>query len=404
MTRYGRVLRAPHVGPLLAATFLSRLPIGVNALAAVLYLQAERGSFAIAGAVAGAIALGAGIGAPAAGRLVDLLGARRVLVPVGVAHAVTLAGLVLAQERGASVAALIGCGLLIGVSVPPTGAVVRSLWPRLVEPEVVRAAYALDTVMIEVVFIVGPVVTGVLAATTTAAAALVLSAAGAVVGSLLFVVALPAGMADAASGPSVRGRWGALASPGIRTLIYATFPVGVALGATEVVLPAFSARTAGDTSHAGLLLALWSLGSLGGGLLYGAVPPRATVERVHLTMAVLFPLTLLPMLLAGSVATMALLVLPAGVCVAPLIATRNELVGRVAPAGSATEAYTWPVTALVAGIAVGAASAGSIVEAADWRAATLMAAGLGVLGSATAILRRRTLAAPRPAVGGRSMS
>ena len=56
-------------------------------------------------------------------------------------------------------------------------------------------------------------------------------------------------------------------------------------------------------------------------------------------------------------AVMALLVIPAGCCIAPLLATRNELVGGVAPPGMRTEAYTWPITAFVGGIAAGAALA-----------------------------------------------
>ena len=51
MRRYAAVLRVPHVAPLIAATLLARFPIGINALAIVLYLRAERGSFAVAGAV-----------------------------------------------------------------------------------------------------------------------------------------------------------------------------------------------------------------------------------------------------------------------------------------------------------------------------------------------------------------
>ena len=70
---------------------------------------------------------------------------------------------------------------------------------------------------------------------------------------------------------------------------------------------------------------------------------------------------------------MALLVIPAGMFIAPLLATRNELIGWVAPAGSRTEAYTWPVTAFVGGIAIGAALAGTIVEQASWRTAFLVA-------------------------------
>ena len=54
---------------------------------------------------------------------------------------------------------------------------------------------------------------------------------------------------------------------------------------------------------------------------------------MHLQVALLLPLSFLPMALATSPATMALLVVPAGVLIAPLIATRNELAGKVALGG-----------------------------------------------------------------------
>ena len=79
---------------------------------------------------------------------------------------------------------------------------------------------------------------------------------------------------------------------------------------------------------------------------------------MHLAVAALLPLSFVPMAFAPSIAAMALIVIPAGMFIAPLLATRNELVGRVAPAGARTEAYTWPVTAFVGGISVGSALAG----------------------------------------------
>ena len=83
MRRYAEVLRVPHVAALVAATLLARFPIGINALAMILYLRDQTGSFAVAGVVAGGLAAGRGIGAPIQGRLVDSFGPRRVLVPLG---------------------------------------------------------------------------------------------------------------------------------------------------------------------------------------------------------------------------------------------------------------------------------------------------------------------------------
>jgi predicted MFS family arabinose efflux permease len=91
---------------------------------------------------------------------------------------------------------------------------------------------------------------------------------------------------------------------------------------------------------------------------------------------------------------MALLVILAGLPVAPLIASRNELVGRVTPPGTATEAFTWPLTALVAGVAVGAATSGAVVEAWSWTGAVLIAVAVGAAGAAVIVTRRKTLGAP----------
>jgi hypothetical protein len=88
---------------------------------------------------------------------------------------------------------------------------------------------------------------------------------------------------------------------------------------------------------------------------------------------------------------MVLLVLPAGLLMAPLIATRNELAGLVAPEGSRTEAYTWPLTALVGGIALGAATAGALADATSWQAAVLAASAAAAVGAAVSAGRRATL-------------
>ena len=105
----------------------------------------------------------------------------------------------------------------------------------------------------------------------------------------------------------------------------------------------------------------------------------------------LLPLTLLPLAFAPAVWVMALLVIPAGCCIAPLLATRNELVGGVAPPGMRTEAYTWPITAFVGGIAAGAALAGALVEGPGWRSAFVIAAGFAAAGAVLAVLWRRTV-------------
>jgi MFS family permease len=187
-----------------------------------------------------------------------------------------------------------------------------------------------------------------------------------------------------------------LSSPGVRTLVLTSLPAGVGIGICEVAIPAFS-DAEGAAALAGVLLALWSIGSACGGLAYGALSNRPPLQRVHLAVTAALPVSLLPMAAAPSVPVMALIVIPAGMFIAPLLATRNELIGWVAPAGSRTEAYTWPVTAFVGGIAIGAALAGTIVEQASWRTAFLIAGAFAAAGTVVAVSRRHTVVEPQVA-------
>ena len=387
MSQYGRLLRLPHVAPLLFATLFARLPIGINSLAIVLFLREETGSFAVAGAVAGSVALGTAIGAPVVGRVVDRLGPR-VLVPLAVVHAAGLGGLVALGSVGAADALLVLDGVVCGFALPPASSVLRSLWPSLVrdQPDLLSTAFALDSVATETLFVLGPLLTGALAVTAGPESALVLSAVSVLVGTVGFVAQDPVrGRRPAAAGE--RHLLGALRSRGIRTLVLTTFPVGFAFGALEVAIPAF-ADSEGHPGWAGLLIAVWSVGSAIGGLVYGARPWRSSLQDLHVRLALMIPLTFLPLLLAPSVAVMALLVVPAGALIAPFIATRNELAGTVAPVGAETEAYTWPLTALVGGIAAGAAVSGALADGPGWRAAVLSGIAAAAVGAAVTVARR----------------
>jgi MFS family permease len=396
--RYLEVLRMPHVAALTAAVLLARFPIGINGLAIILYVRERTGSFAIAGAVAGALAAGSAVGAPVLGRRVDRRGQRRVLVGAGILHAAALAALVADGEAGAHTVVLLGCAFVAGFAVPPASAVLRSMWPDLLRgrPDLQQAAFALDSVMIELIFIAGPLMTAALTAIVSPATALIVSAVSVVAGTLWFTAQPPSRESRPHPEAGAAGLLGALRSPGIRSLVLISVPAGAGLGICEVAIPAYSAAE-GVPELAGVLIAIWSLGSAAGGLIYGGISRRPSLARMHLLMTAALPLSILPMVAATSPALMALLVIPAGLFIAPLLASRNELVALVAPAAARTEAYTWPVTAFVGGIGGGAALAGAVVEGPGWRAALLIAVAFAAGGAVIAYARRRTFGAAAPA-------
>jgi MFS family permease len=166
--------------------------------------------------------------------------------------------------------------------------------------------------------------------------------------------------------------------------------MGFCFGAMEVTLPAFS-EAHDARAIAGVLVATWSAGSAIGALLYGAWHWSGAPGRRYARLAALLPLAYFPLAAAPSLAAMFPLALLAGVCIAPTLTAGNQIAGDVAPPGTETEAYTWPITSLVLGLAVGNWTAGAIVEAADWRTAFLVSAGGASISALLAAARWRTL-------------
>lgn len=395
MRVYARILRTPGVALIVLATLIGRLPIGISGLAILLYVEEVSDSFAAAGLCAGALALGSAAGAPFQGRLIDRRGVG-MLLPLAVAHAAGLVAIWLSGEAGAPVALLAAASLVTGVAIPPVSSVLRSRWQYLLpgRPELLAGAFALDSVMIELIFVTGPLLTTVVVATVGPQYALIVSAACVLIGTSLMLAGLSGkpGPERTEAGRPALGL-GALASPGLRTLVLASLPVGFTFGTLEVVLPAFS-EAEGSKELAGVLLAVWSAASGVGGLVWGARGGDAPLVQSHLVFAWLLPLGVAPLLLAESPLSMALLAILTGLPIAPLIASRNQLVERVVVPGTATEAFTWPLTALVAGVSLGAAAAGAVVEASSWSAGVVLAMAVAFLGAGVVLGRRRTLAQP----------
>ncbi len=390
MSAYARLLRIPHVAVLLAATIVIRLPFAINGLAVILFLREIGESFATAGLVAGALALGSAVGAPAAARLVDRRGVG-MLVPLAILQAAAVLSIWALGAASAPAAALAAAGLVAGVAFPPAGAVLRARWPELVsDPTSLRAAFALDSVGIEVSFVTGPLLTALVVALAGPGFALGLSAGLVIVGTLIFLARLPDTLRSRSATPEDHGLLGPLADPAIRIVALATLPVGFCIGAVEVALPAFS-DARGTPALAGVLLALWSLASGIGGLAFGARQSTRGIVEMYLLIAALFPLACLPLAIADSPLAMGALAMLAGLPIAPLIASRNELVGKLASGSASAESFTWLLTALVTGLALGSAAAGTLVESEGWRVAVLAGCAVAALGGALAYARRGTL-------------
>jgi MFS family permease len=393
LRRYIELLRAPQVGRQFVAGSIGRLPYGMVALGTILTLRHFDFSYAEVGLVAGAWGLATGAAAPLLGRLVDRLGQTPVLVWTACACAAGQVALLAAAAAEAAVVALVALAVAAGAASPPIGPCMRALWPRLVPAERLDTAFTLDALQLELIFIVGPVLTTALATTLSPQVAFATGTAFQCGGALAFAAA-PASRAWRPDPVSDQGRRrGALSSPGIRVLVSALAIAAVSLGVLEIGITAF-AEHEGSRADAGWLFALWSLGSLAGGLWYGARRWRSSPDRRFLALSAALALGLVPLPLAGSLAAFGVLVAVAGLALAPSSATGYSLVGVLAPAGAVTEAYAWQIVAYVGGSALGAWLAGVVVDQVSVDAALACAPLAAAAGLALALAGRRSLATP----------
>jgi MFS family permease len=388
--RYRDLLRTPGVAPLMAAAFVGRMPYGMNILAVILLLRAAGFDYAEVGIITAASGLSVGLAAPVLGRVIDRVGQTRVLVTAAVLTAITGTVFVVAVLEGASATLVTVLAFVAGLCVPPVSPSLRSLLPSLVGRDRLDTAFALDALMLELVFVAGPLLAAGIATAISPQVAFLTGVAFQAVGGL-GVAASPYSRRwrPEPHEPGTR-RAGALGTAGIRVLVLALALTAIALGALEIAIPAFAEEHA-TRDDAGWLFALLSVGSLAGGLWYGArewrLPPHW--RFIVVTGVLVAGLALVP--LAGSMPVFAVLVTLAGVGLAPSTAAAYSLVGDLAPAGAVTEAYSWQIVGYVAGSAVGAWLAGLLVEHSGVVAALACAPVAAALGLLLALAGRRAI-------------
>jgi MFS family permease len=388
--RYRELLRVPGAARLVVSAWLGRLPWGIESLGLILLARQATGSYAVAGAVSAAYGLAVTVATPVQGRLMDRRGQRGVILACALGNAALLALLVAIVSTTPAVV-IVACAGAAGLLVPPLSPALRALLPTLLagRPALLDAGFALDAVSLELVFVAGPLVAAALSAAIDPAVAVGLGAVLSVAGSLAYASApLARSWRGAVRAP---GRLGPLAAPGLRTLLLAAVPQGVALGVLEVGLPAF-ADERGAAELGGLLLSGWAAGSLAGGLVYGGLRHRTPLRRRFLALAGLFPVGMLPTVLADGLGTMGVASVLAGVALAPMTITMYGLVDQVSPPGAIAEANAWLIGAIVGGFSIGAALAGRLVEGPGPSTGFAVGVALAAAGALVAVARRHTLA------------
>ena len=389
MGLYIALLRVPEAARLLVGALLGRAQLGMASLAILLVVHEETGSFASAGLAVGVFGVAGAVFTPLLGRLVDRLGQVPVLAVCGAAQSLVFVMFAVGARHGASYPELVLIASLAGAFLPPLSSCMRALWPDLVPDQKLReAAYTLDAVSQELIWTLGPLLVAVLVAVASASTALVACAGLTAAGVAIFVTSP---VARSWRPAVVRAPWiGALASRRIRLLLVCIAVASIGTGICQVAIPAIGVEV-GSAAAAGVLLGVWSLGSMLGGIAFGAVRWRSPIATRYAALYLLLGCATVPLIWCRSMPSGLVFSLVAGLPLAALIGCQYTLVGEAAPAGTLTEAFAWNSAAAFGALAGGSAVGGWLVNhyglAPAFTVAALTAVAAG--GAAAVSLGRR---------------
>lgn len=380
--RYRGLLAIDGMRGLFVASVVGRLPIGMSGLAILLLVQGSTGSFA-----SGGIATGCYVAGLAGVALIDRTGPRVILAACALLFPASMGALVAAVAAGAPNAWILICAAAAGATFPPITVCMRTFMrQRLADEAALATAYSADSILIEVMFIAGPMLVALFVTYATPSAAVWFAAACGFAGVVLFLRSLPGWRIAERRRSTLLGP---LAQREFVALIAVVLCYALAFGLTELAVAAYAAE-ANYPALAGVFLGLMSAGSALGGLAYGSRGWHAPLLRqFSATLAVMGAGLLV---LAGPWGPFAfgLLSILAGIVMAPALIIQSMLVAKTAKPEHTTEAFTWSTSALLAGIGLGMAIGGALVE--WWRSpAALLTAGAAALvaSAAAGLLARR---------------
>jgi MFS family permease len=347
-------------------------------LAFLIHIERAYDSYATAGVVLGAMSIGQAIAGPLTSRLMGRLGMRPVIVAT---IAVCAASVVVMALLPLPLVGLIPIGFLAGLSTPPIQPAVRTIYPKMVNSRQLTPLFSLDASAQEIIWVVGPVVATLVATQISSVAGILLAAAFIVGGGIWFAASPELGRVRI---PRSRRRLGVvLTRPAVLLSTIVGFMLIAACAAVEAGVVASFGHGSADS---GWVLAIFSVGSLVGGLALGHVPigPWALASRMLIvTVGIAFAA------ISSNFWWLSVTLFVAGIGIAPALAVLFGIVSASVKFSDTAEAYGWVGTGQLIGAALGSAVAGLMIDNYGPSAAILVAAGFAALGCIIPTLGRR---------------
>lgn len=352
MSTYSSLLKTPGVARIIAAQLTARFPFGMLSLAFLLHIERIHHSYGAAGLVLGAMSIGQAIAGPMTSRLMGVLGMRTVLwTTLGLCTlAVAAIGIFVMP-----IPLTMGVAFFAGLSMPPIQPAVRTIYPKMVNSRQLTPLFSLDASAQEIIWIAGPVAITFVATQIGTVEGILMSVAIMVLGGFWFIASPEVGRVRI---PRSKRRFGVvLARPPV---LLATVVGFLLIGSCAAIEAGVVANFGQGTPYAGIVLAIWSLGSLVGGLAFGHVPigPWATARR----MFIVFVGVAISSFMLWSWWGLALTLIIAGLGIAPALAVLFAIVSASVKFSDTAEAYGWVGTGQLIGAALGSALAGFLID------------------------------------------
>jgi MFS family permease len=359
---YRQVLSDPRARAFSLAGLVARMPMSMTGLGTVLLISLETGSFGRAGLVAAFGTVSGAVVSPLTGRLIDRIGQARVLVAAALVNGLSLALLITTVELRWPLVTSLLAAIGVGLGFSSAGTAVRARWShRLFGSPLLNTAFAVEAILDEVVFIVGPVLATFLATAVHPALGLVACVVLGVTGA--FALA-----AQRSTQPPVvhvsRAERGPVERIPVRRLLplaLASVAIGCIFGGMEVVVVAF-AKGAGVVQYAGLILLAWATGSLVAGLVVGLISWRAAPSRRFRLSAVALALSTVPLPFVHQPWLLTVVLVLSGLAIAPTMIASITVAQAAVPHSRLNEAFGWTSMGLATGVAIGAASLGRLID------------------------------------------
>lgn len=337
-------------------------------LAVLLYVKQESESFATAGLLAAAVTGGAAPGRLIHAHLVERYSARPVLVASSLVSPVLLAVFLLAVGSHAETWKQICLAASVGFAVPALPPLARVLWGKLAAPSERSTYHGFEQIVTETSFIAGPLIAGVLAGSAGPLFACcicgMLSSTGGLIVSSTSVAAQET--SDLRTGP------GSILN-GLAPFALVMSLGGIAGGLTEVAITAFAVDL-GQTGMSGVLLAVWGIGAVIGGLLLGSRMRHSSLLHWLVASLTFLSISVLPAALVGTTPILALVLLIHGLAIVPTWGAFWALIEDYRGTRRLGHVFAALYMSSSVGIAIGIAAGGWLVGSVSPHAPFLLAA------------------------------